>query len=1104
MSKNLFRKGLVAAALTGLLTSAIAAAPAHAAGEIVVAPKAGTSYNTFADQTYSLVTSFAPGVVVPNVAQLKYKLTRAAGKAVYAYAGTNSAGTPSAQTWTSDATVINASASLTAVNYLKLNVNAALPTDATNSVNVTAWVDSNNNDVVDAAEWQAAQTVTFKKYSEVTATTALTAGIVGDTTATAKVSFDGINNEQLTDSLVQAAFTKGDGSALIANATPSVTAAASDANSVVTFTATNSFVTGNTVTVSGSTNNSGALNGTYTVVSSNGTSFKATAVSATVVATTTYTLAGTVIVTGQNASAVAAWSATDFFKSNPTVPALQASEAVKVQPVFNSVAVGAAVTTLNVARSVSEIDAAAVASNSTTAGTTAVKSSSATTAGTGTVSLNKSFQVYAKTLDTATTPAAVAGKTVSYTVTATKLPATAATVTSSTATLTINGVTYTNQAALPGATGVAALTGVTGTDGKVSIAGSTTGYAIASNATDDVVFNFTVENFTIGLTITEQAAVASKAYITNYEGNAAAVASGTAVALNIAAVDQFGAPIADGYDVRAIWASSSRSTTSTTNATAAVIAAVVSGKATLNLPDAGAGTGTNVWSVDIIKRDPTTGTYGSNNPSAIANSLSFGSGNHTTFTVNFKAAADLVAGKIALSDSAVSPAALALNSDSTKYVYTAGVLGGASNLADLSTATFGAYDARNVLGTVPAPAVTGVVVNGVVSSASTATYAGVVIPGTTVTIAGAGLQFQATQGGAAVWATDSITLNADNAGAFSVTVYSHKAGAQTVTITSGAAKSVVDLNYKAAAADKGVTPVITAPATVVPGSTFSVSALFADKFGNAVYSGGTAWSNANPPVASGVTGYMTATAATQATFKLSVSTGVGSTFADLTATGTDGVAKGNITTGSGDNGTITVTATYDADGAGTTYAAVTATATVKVAAPAAAKNTVAVAASQAQVGAAVDVTATAVDAAGKPAAGVVVSFTVAGQGYLSTASATTNAAGVATVKLVSNVAGMNTVSAAANGVATAATAAVTFGNADANITFNSNKRRATATYEFAGNAKVVISVNGVRVKTLYPADDMVGSYSVSLKKGKNKVSVSVAGVTTDSHTVTTK
>jgi len=47
-------------------------------------------------------------------------------------------------------------------------------------------------------------------------------------------------------------------------------------------------------------------------------------------------------------------------------------------------------------------------------------------------------------------------------------------------------------------------------------------------------------------------------------------------------------------------------------------------------------------------------------------------------------------------------------------------------------------------------------------------------------------------------------------------------------------------------------------------------------------------------------------------------------------------------------------------------------------------------------------------------------------------------------------------------------------------------------------------VNGVRVKTLYPADDMVGSYSVSLKKGKNKVSVSVAGVTTDSHTVTTK
>jgi adhesin/invasin len=150
------------------------------------------------------------------------------------------------------------------------------------------------------------------------------------------------------------------------------------------------------------------------------------------------------------------------------------------------------------------------------------------------------------------------------------------------------------------------------------------------------------------------------------------------------------------------------------------------------------------------------------------------------------------------------------------------------------------------------------------------------------------------------------------------------------------------------------------------------------------------------------------------------------------------------------------------------------------------------------------VTATATDAAGVPAAGVVVTFTVAGQGYLSTATATTNAKGVATVKLVSNVAGMNTVSAAANGTAVAATTAVTFGNADANLSFSKSKHSAIVNFEFAGNAKVVVSVNGARVKTVYPADDMVGSIKVSLKKGKNKVTVSVAGVVTDARTVTTK
>jgi hypothetical protein len=364
-------------------------------------------------------------------------------------------------------------------------------------------------------------------------------------------------------------------------------------------------------------------------------------------------------------------------------------------------------------------------------------------------------------------------------------------------------------------------------------------------------------------------------------------------------------------------------------------------------------------------------------------------------------------------------------------------------------------------------------VSGTVTDAS-----GVGVAGAQVTVAVPGAELRSGN----AYGVGTLTVTADAAGAYTVYIATHTAGTSTVTVTSGAATKTASLYVAAAAANttgKTLT-VVTSPANgqALPGSSVSVTAKLVDAYGNPV-------------------------AASSSYFKFALS-GIGAT-QTVTATAADGTATINVTLGAGDLGTLTATATYDVNGAvATATAPVVATGKIVVAAPAAAKNTVAVAASQAQVGAAVDVTATAVDAAGKPAAGVVVSFTVAGQGYLSTASATTNAAGVATVKLVSNVAGMNTVSAAANGVATAATAAVTFGNADANLTFSSKNRRATATYEFAGNAKVVISVNGVRVKTLYPADDMVGSYSVSLKKGKNKVSVSVAGVTTDSHTVTTK
>jgi hypothetical protein len=304
-----------------------------------------------------------------------------------------------------------------------------------------------------------------------------------------------------------------------------------------------------------------------------------------------------------------------------------------------------------------------------------------------------------------------------------------------------------------------------------------------------------------------------------------------------------------------------------------------------------------------------------------------------------------------------------------------------------------------------------------------------------------------------------------------VTVYSTLAGKQTITVTAGSVSKTVSITFAAAGATKGANLVVAAPATAKPGSTVAVTATLTDAFGNPV--------------------------ATTANFKLSTS-GVGGATA-VTATGADGVATAYVNLGASDLGTVTVTATYT-DGA-TTPVTTTKTASIVVAAASAAKTAVAVGADQAQVGAAVDVIATATDAAGKAAAGVVVTFDNVGSGYLSATTATTDANGVAKVKLVGNVAGRNTLTATANG-ATAANAGVSFGAADANITVKG--KRATVTYEFAGLAKVVVSVNGTRQPAVYPADDNEGTYSFNLKAGTSKIVVSIAGKTVDSKTVKIK
>jgi hypothetical protein len=74
---------------------------------------------------------------------------------------------------------------------------SATSATATTSVTVTAFLDSNNDNLLTAGEFEQARTVKFVKYSEVVPTVTLTAPIVGDTAVKATVALADINNEQL-------------------------------------------------------------------------------------------------------------------------------------------------------------------------------------------------------------------------------------------------------------------------------------------------------------------------------------------------------------------------------------------------------------------------------------------------------------------------------------------------------------------------------------------------------------------------------------------------------------------------------------------------------------------------------------------------------------------------------------------------------------------------------------------------------------------------------------------------------------------------------------------------------------------------------------------
>jgi hypothetical protein len=198
MSNKLTRKSLAFGAMVALASSVIAGAPAQAAGEVVFAPTTGTSYNTFVTEQISLNASLAPGQVAGNISQLKYKVDSAVASSVWINTGNTVVAPVVGGVASTTSFVVAASgASSTLPNIITLKLAVADATTATTSVTVTAFLDSNSDNLLTAGEFEQARTVKFVKYSEVVPTVTLTTPAAGDQALKATATLADINVEQL-------------------------------------------------------------------------------------------------------------------------------------------------------------------------------------------------------------------------------------------------------------------------------------------------------------------------------------------------------------------------------------------------------------------------------------------------------------------------------------------------------------------------------------------------------------------------------------------------------------------------------------------------------------------------------------------------------------------------------------------------------------------------------------------------------------------------------------------------------------------------------------------------------------------------------------------
>jgi len=123
-------------------------------------------------------------------------------------------------------------------------------------------------------------------------------------------------------------------------------------------------------------------------------------------------------------------------------------------------------------------------------------------------------------------------------------------------------------------------------------------------------------------------------------------------------------------------------------------------------------------------------------------------------------------------------------------------------------------------------------------------------------------------------------------------------------------------------------------------------------------------------------------------------------------------------------------------------------------------------------------------------------------GHFDAASVSLDDNGVASSTLFVEANDLGTATVTATAGEAVGTATTTFGTTDGHVF--KNKKRVTATWEFAKGKTVAIYRDGRRVRNIPVATDDAGKFSFNVKKGKHTVTLKIAGAVVYSYTFNVK